>query len=251
VSWRDYWNSETPIYVSERHMRLHYRRIASDLITLLDELFPGGRPVVLDHGCGQALDASRLAVRCERLYLLDSAPTVVEALRRRVATDSRIAVLHDSELATLPDASLDAVVVNSVVQYLSREEFGALLSTWRVKLKPGGTLALADILPRHSGPLSDAFALLRFAAQGGFLIAALNGLVRTALSDYRTLRGTLGLAQFDEAEMSAVLGTAGFTARRRLPNVGHNPARMTFLATISRGQPASTVSGKGWSAESP
>jgi len=52
MSWRDYWNSDTPIYVNERHRQLHYRRIATDLVALIDEICPQGKPVVLDYGCG-------------------------------------------------------------------------------------------------------------------------------------------------------------------------------------------------------
>ena len=56
------------------------------------------------------------------------------------------------------------------------------------------------------------------------------GLVTTALSDYRQLRGRIGLQHYSEAEMVAKLGAAGFTASRAHRNIGHNPWRMTFVA---------------------
>ena len=66
--------------------------------------------------------------------------------------------------------------------------------------------------------------------EGGFLFAALGGLVRTLFSDYRKLRSRLGLATYSQPDMQIILEGAGFTAERRYPNLGHNQARMTFVA---------------------
>ncbi len=236
MNWRDYWNSDTPIYVSERHKLLHYRGIASDLAALVAELGPGEPPIVLDHGCGEALAAERVAARCEKLYLCDAAPNVRARIEARLADNLKVTVLAPEEVEAIPDGSLDIVVANSLLQYLSRPEFDALLALWRGKLKDGGALVLADIIPHGTGAATDAAALLRFAASGGFLVSALGGLARTALSDYRKLRGTLGLARYDEGEMLAILTMAGFEAARRPRNIGHNQARMTFVARKS-GEP--------------
>ncbi len=232
MNWREYWNSDTPIYVSERHKLLHYRGIASDLAALVAELAPGD-PIVLDHGCGEALAAERVAARCEKLYLCDAAPNVRARVEARLADNIKVTVLAPDEVDAIPDGSLDIVVANSLLQYLTRLEFDGLLVEWRAKLKVGGALVLADIIPSGTGAATDAGALLRFAATGGFLAAALAGLARTALSDYRKLRGTLGLARYDEGEMLAILTAAGFDAVRRPRNIGHNQARMTFIARKS------------------
>ena len=104
-----------------------------------------------------------------------------------------------------------------------------LAKTFRRLLKPAGLLVLGDIIPKVSA-VSEAVSLLRFAAQEGFFFAAVLGLVRTALSNYAQLRSTLGLAHYDEGAMIARLATAGFAAKRAAENIGHNPARMTFVA---------------------
>ena len=92
---------------------------------------------------------------------------------------------------------------------------------------------LADLIPHETGPLDDVRALIGFAWRGGFVIAALKGLVRTAFSDYARLRGDLGLTHHGEAEMLDLLRERGFRAERRPENMGHNPARMTFVATLA------------------
>ena len=226
MNWRDFWNQDTPIYVSERHKTLHYRLIARDIAALV----PAPDAVVLDYGCGEALSAERVAARCGRLYLCDAAPLVRERLRERFGHDERVTVLSPEDVTGLPDGSLDLLVANSLVQYLSLNELRDLLRLSRAKLKPDGRLILADVIPPDVNPLTDARALLSFAWQGGFLKNALIGLARTAASDYRTLREELGLAQYGEAEMIELLDDMGFAAERRRPNMGHNQARMTFVA---------------------
>jgi SAM-dependent methyltransferase len=134
------------------------------------------------------------------------------------------------QLGEIPAGSLDLIVVNSVLQYLSRADLDGLLATWRGLLKPGGQLLIADVVPPDVGPLTDVLALLRLAAGNGFLIASLGGLVRTFFSDYRKKRATLGLAHYSEVEMLALLSAAGYDVRRRSTNLGHNQARMAFIA---------------------
>ena len=224
MSWRDYWNGEHPIYVSERHRLLHFRGVASDLAALV----PSPGAAVLDHGCGEALSADRVAAACGKLILCDSAATVRARLSERFASEPKIEVIAPEEVEGLTDSSLDLAVAYSLVQYLKREELSALLAQWHAKLKPGGRLVIADVIPPDVGPVTDAFQLLSFGFRGGFLVDAFIGLIRTALSDYRTIRSQLGLTTYAAPEMAALLAAAGFDAVEPLPNLGHNPHRMTF-----------------------
>ena len=100
----------------------------------------------------------------------------------------------------------------------------------RPKLKSDGRLLIADVLPPGLGPITDASALLGFGMAHGFFLAALAGLVRTVFSDYRKVRAQLGLTHYTEADLIGLLERAGFTAARHKPNLGHNQARMAFLA---------------------
>ena len=227
MSWRAFWNRDTPIYVSERHKILHARQIANDIAALV----PSPDAIVLDHGSGEALSADRVAAKCRRLYLCDASPLVRGRLGERFRDHPRIAVLSPEEVEDVDDESLDLVVANSLIQYVTLEELRDLLALWRAKLKGSGRLVLADVIPHEVSPVTDARALLAFAWRGGFLRQAVVGLARTALSDYRRLRDELGLAQYDEAEMIDLLRASGFAAERLRPNLGHNQARMAFVAT--------------------
>lgn len=227
--WIDFWNSETTIYVNARHRAAHYRQIAEGIVGNV----PSREARILDYGCGRALSADLVADACGHLYLCDGAENVRAELVEQFGKRADITVLAPDEVSGLGDGSIDLLVVNSVVQYLSVNELREALKVWRRKLAPGGTLLLADIIPPGRGAAADASALLKFAAGNGFLFAAGAGLVRTFFSDYRTLRSRLGIQMFDEAGMIELLNSCGFAARRHFPNLGHNTGRMAFAATHS------------------
>jgi SAM-dependent methyltransferase len=226
MTWRDYWNSDSPIYVNERHKTVHYRRIAEDIAAHLEG--SGGR--VLDYASGEALSADIVARRVAHLYLSDGAEMVRDRLRSRFGGLGNVSVLAPEEMDLIEDGSLDLVVVSSLLQYLTRGDLVGLLGRFQVKLKPGGRLIIADVIPPGVGPLTDALALVRFGLSEGFAGAALAGLVRTAFSDYRKKRQELGLTVYAETELLDLLKGAGFAAERLQPNFGHNPARMAFVA---------------------
>lgn len=225
MDWREYWNGPHPIYVNARHRALHFDLIAKDIAALIP---PGA--VALDYGCGEADAAGAVARKCGKLYLFDTASAVVENLRRKFADEPKIEALDEAALEALPGQSVDFVIVNSVVQYLSREQLGDALDLIRTKLKPDGTLAIGDVIHVNDNAIADTLALFRFAASGGFVIAAGLGVLRTVFSDYRKLRDKLGLSRYTPETFIAILREHGFDARRAERNIGHNQGRMLFLA---------------------
>jgi SAM-dependent methyltransferase len=223
--WIAFWDSEHSLYVNARHRDVHYRRIAEDIAA-----YVSSSAVVLDYGCGEALHADRIAAGARKLILVEAAPKLRDGLAARFENHPAIEVLSPQAVRELKDRSIDVAVMNSVAQYLTSSELSALFVLFRRLLNPGGLLVVGDVVPPHTSLLTDIWALLNFAAANGFLIAALRGLIRTALSDYRQLRSRLGLSRYDAAEMIRKLGHAGFVAARTETNIGHNHSRMTFVA---------------------
>jgi ubiquinone/menaquinone biosynthesis C-methylase UbiE len=224
--WIVYYDSAHTIYVSKLHRDLHFQVIATDIIGYISS--PDA--VVLDYACGEALSAARVAEACGKLYLAEPAPGVRGRLIARFAPNMKIRVRSLDDLRKMAEKSVDLVVMNSVAQYMTPDEFDSALAVIRRLLKPGGRLILGDIMRPEVGMIRDVIALLRFAQKYGFLKDALTGLLSTALSDYRQLRSRVGLQRYGETEMMAKLAAAGFTASRAHFNLGHNPWRMTFLA---------------------
>lgn len=226
--WLEFWEQENRIYVNDRHRSVHYARVADDILAVLPQAHA---PAVLDYGCGDALEALRVAGRCSRLWLYDASHPVRARLHARFAGPGTIAVVDS--VASVATGSVDVIVINSVVQYLTRDELDGLLAECRRLLKEQGLLVIADIIPPAAGAVADIMALLQTGLRHGFLGAALMGIVASALSDYRRLRRDLGLATYDEQGFIALLAAADFKAERRGKNFGFNPRRLTFLARKS------------------
>ena len=239
-AWLDFWNhSDNSLYVNERHRQVHFQRIAEDIVRLV----PDPQSVVLDFGPGEALAADIVAARCQILILCEAADEIRLRLAARYAGEPRIRVIAPAALDAIFDGSVDFIIINSVLQYLTPADLDGVLGTARRLIKPDGRLVIADVIPPESGAVSDISALLRFGWRDGFFLAAVGGLAATFFSPYRKLRGQLGLARHSEAELLGRLRNAGFTAERLRPNLGHNQNRLAFIAGPAGSAPAVTPDG--------
>src|SRR5882762_8644930 len=182
--WIDYYDSTHTIYASKLHRDLHFRLIARDIIGYITS----PEATVLDYACGEALSASQVAAACGKLLLAEPAPGVRGRLIARFAPNTKIRVRSLDDLRHMRERSVDLAVMNSVAQYMTADELDAAFAVIKRLLKPGGRLVLGDILRPEVGMARDVIALLRFAIAHGFVVDALFGLARTALSDYRQLR---------------------------------------------------------------
>jgi SAM-dependent methyltransferase len=226
AGWLSFWDSSHSIYVNARHRDVHYSLIAQQIAALV----PSPRARVLDYGCGEALHADRVAAAAGELLLCEGAPRVRAGVAARFAGNAKIRAVAPEDVERLADRSLDLIVLHSVAQYLTPEELAKLFALFHRLLNAGGVLVVSDVIPPDVAASTDALALLRFGAENGFFVAAVTGLVRTVLSDYWRLRTRYGLTRYGEAAMTEKLAAAGFIAQRAPRNIGHNQARMAFMA---------------------
>jgi len=230
ADWLSFWDKPHSIYVNARHKDVHYRLIAQEIAQEIVALVPSRQARVLDYGSGESLHAGIVAAAAGELLLCDGAPSVRAGIAARFAGIAKIRALAPEDVERLPSHSLDFIVLHSVAQYLTPEQTRTLFALFHRLLQPGGALLVSDVIPPQVAASTDVGALLRFAAANGFLLAALAGLARTLFSDYWRLRVRFGLTHYSEAVMMEKLAAAGFTAHRAEKNIGHNQARMAFLA---------------------
>lgn len=231
MDWRGYWETDGSVYVSARHKSAHYALLAEDLLGVLGSLEkPLSELSVLDFGCGEALSAGRIAARIGHLALSDGSERVRRQLIQRYAGTRNIEVLASADAGRLEAGAYDLVVVNSVLQYVDEAAAASLLRSLARTLRPGGRILIGDILPPGLSPLTDARELITFAAREGFLLAALAGLARTAVSDYAKVRARVGLTRYAPEDLLRLAAASGLVAERLDRNIGHNSHRLAFLA---------------------
>lgn len=222
MRWRDLFGGGRVGRVSDRYPAAYYDDIAKSIAAQI----PGPGAAVLDYGCGEAPGAALIAEHCARLYLYDPAPKIQAALRQRHGSNPKIKILTESQVQALPEASLDMVLFNALFQHLTLAQCTAAVDFAAAKLRLGGRLVVADVLPPHADPLSESWALVEYAYRGGFLLTALRG----ALARSRPRRPRAAFTAFTIPDMQRLLATHGFETRRAERNIGHNQTHMTFLA---------------------
>jgi SAM-dependent methyltransferase len=226
AGWLTFWDSSHSIYVNARHRDVHYSLIAQQIAALV----PSPQARVLDYGCGEALHADLVAAAAGELLLAEGAPRVRAGVAARFSGNAKIRTVAPEDVERMADHSLDLIVLHSVAQYLTPEELAKLFALFHRLLTADGVLVVSDVIPSDVAASTDALALLRFGTENGFFIAAVTGLARTLLSDYWRLRTRYGLTRYGEAAMTDKLAVAGFAAQRAAQNIGHNQARMAFMA---------------------
>jgi ubiquinone/menaquinone biosynthesis C-methylase UbiE len=229
-SWSDYWNRPNGIFVSESHKRAHYERLFSNVLPFLPR---GSGTAVLDWGCGEAFAAERMAAECESLYLYDPADVIRARLRARYKDHPHIIVMDGAELNRLPTECLDMVLINSVIQYISRAELTAALVDLRRLLKPRGRLLIGDVIAPNTPLWRHVAVFLTFAYRAGFMAPAIIGLVRTFFPSYNALKRDHGLSQYSESELLGILELCKFDGRRLPRNVAVSPIRSSYIASKS------------------
>jgi len=223
-TWLEFWEEPPGAFGPDARNRGQAAQVARAAIEALG-LGAGDR--LLDWGCGYGLGARVYDEAGIAVLLFDRSVHARRAARRLAGAG---VVLSEAGLADLEPASLDAVVVHSVVQYLDEPELEALLGLACELLKPGGRLLLADLIPPDAGLLADLKAFL--PRRPGSLPRRLrHGLELTLRRDYGRLRRTSGLLRLDRDEAGRLLGDAGFDMQELPANAGPNRSRWSAVGT--------------------
>lgn len=175
--------------------------------TLLADLAPG--ETVLDLGSGGGIDvllSARRVAPTGKAYGLDMTPEMLDLARRNQAeagvTNAEF-LEGTMEAVPLPDDSVDVVISNCVVN-LSPDKPAVLREAYRV-LKPGGRLAIADIVLRRQlpEPVQETMGLWTGCVAGALLDEEYRDLLRAAGFEEIEIQPT---QVYDRSDLVAMAG---------------------------------------------
>ena len=98
------------------------------------------------------------------LWLVDPSAELLERARENSANHPNVTVraVPETGVSRLPKAHFELIIVDSVLQYLGKDEATAVLSGLASQLSHGGRIVVSDIVPARLGALSDAWPVLSF-----------------------------------------------------------------------------------------
>jgi SAM-dependent methyltransferase len=171
MSWVEYWSE--PRYGSAYLKRAaqHYAESVQRILPFTPDM------AVLDFGAGQGFAAEFLAPRVRELHLTDASESVMQraaARNARFPNATHTAIANGQSLVgPFAPGSLDVILVNSVLQYLTPEDVVRRFGEFHAILKPHGKVILSDIVTEEHSlwrDLGSVFMLyLRWNMLGAFI----------------------------------------------------------------------------------
>jgi len=230
TQWLDIWGQPSRLFGPRTTTARDAEHVSDAVVSALGL---GSGTVVLDYGCGPALGLTPLLDAGVEVLLYDRSPYFRELARERCGGREGVRILADDELESLAEGSLDAVVVCSVLQYLTDAERTQLFSRSIRLLKPDGVLALVDVVPSDYSFTSDVLATVRADLLADRMARVPGNALALGASVLRRYRTGLTLRRYGDQELHSLLLDAGFDAERLPRNLKPNPSRNTWLARPS------------------
>ena len=141
MDWEKYWSDKSddirPDFTPDR--------IAREGREKLFHLGSGDR--LLDVGCGTGKLTSHYTANFRECIGVERSPTMLAEARTNLR-DTNTALLHGSaeNVWEIVDGDFDAITMGGVAQYLASHEIAAFVKLASKRLKPGGRIAIFDII---------------------------------------------------------------------------------------------------------
>ena len=183
---------------------------------------------VLDFGCGLGFVSELLASEVGSLFFWDYSENMLETAKVRLASTSNAQAIDLSGHNQGLTADFDLIVVNSVIQYMSEDDFSVWLACWRGMLNEGGTLVISDVILPQPAFLTEVFDSIIFSAREGFLIRTLSKNFKQ-YSRYLKARSQAPMTRYSKEEFSKRVEDSGLAVCFQPKNLTYRTNRFSAL----------------------
>jgi len=225
---RDYWKSHYDSMAHHESLEL-FDAEARDYFSKLELAVPLARyKRVLDFGCGLGFVSEILAGAVDSLFFWDYSENMLETAAARLAKSKNAKAVDLEQVGGEAGQSFDLILVNSVIQYMSDDEFSAWLIRWRKILDAGGALVISDVILPKPAFITEVSDSLLFAAKGGFLFRSLKKDFKQYFRYLKTRRQG-SLMRYSKDEFSERAEKAGFDIKFLPGNLTYRSNRFSAV----------------------
>ncbi|MCX5864714.1 MAG: class I SAM-dependent methyltransferase [Deltaproteobacteria bacterium] len=145
---------------------------------------------ILEYGCGTGIVSRALSPYVATILAVDTSPQMLEVLRQK-ARDEKISniktLAHDLTMQPLPGKNFDLVMSSMTLHHIPDVE--ALLTQFFAALKPGGYLAVADLVTEDGSFHDDNSGVAHYGINPEEIraILAKNGGLDIAVQEIHTI----------------------------------------------------------------
>lgn len=222
-AWTSFWE-ELP--ARQDLYRVQSREYVRNLLGVVP-MTPDSR--ILDFGCGFGYVAEQLSPRVAEVFVWDSSDNMCRQAMSRLTRLDNVAYLDLSAPSRSPgNPRLDFILVNSVIQYMTPDDFSMWLANWSQMLTPAGRIVISDVIPPGYNLRTDLLSLLSFSARRGMLFRAVFQASRDILH-YARARQTQPLTCFSRDDLACHGEVAGLSVQFLPRNLTHFGNRITAV----------------------
>lgn len=183
---------------------------------------------VLDFGCGLGFVSELLTTRVNKLAYWDYSENMLATAKHRLASVNNAEPVDLSRPDQEEQFHFDLIVVNSVIQYMSEDEFSAWLGKWKEMLVSDGALVISDVILPEPAFFREIFDSLVFSAKKGFLLRTLAKNFSQYLRYLKT-RSSAPMSRYSKERFSALINDAGLRADILPDNLTYRTNRFSAL----------------------